>query len=85
MAEQANPCMLFLTRENCGLCDQAWGLLGQCHLQGHYQPVNIDTDLDLIRRFGDKVPVLADADLEHCLYWPFDQQAIFDYWEQVSR
>ncbi len=84
MSEALNPSMLFLTRENCGLCDQAWAILQQCDLHRHYEPVDIDTNLNLIRQFGDKVPVLADADLTHCLFWPFDQQAVLDYWEQVT-
>ncbi|NIR62129.1 MAG: glutaredoxin family protein [Gammaproteobacteria bacterium] len=30
--------------------------------------VDIDTDPELVERFGDKIPVLADGDREICRY-----------------
>jgi hypothetical protein len=37
---------------------------------------NIDKDLDLIQRYGDKVPVLFHAETKAELAWPFDGEGL---------
>lgn len=76
--------LLLLSRENCGLCDQAWLLIEHCGLAQRCVVRDIDADLPLIRRFGDRVPVLTDAGMQQCLYWPFDDAAISEFVEQQN-
>jgi hypothetical protein len=62
------------TRPDCCLCDDAKALLDGARLS--FTPVNIETDLGLIRRFGDHVPVLENTPTGDTLFWPFDQATI---------
>lgn len=58
---------------DCHLCDEAENLLSACGLGESYQKVNIETDLELLKRYGIHVPVLQRSDLRQELFWPFDQ------------
>jgi hypothetical protein len=58
------------TRPQCHLCDVAAALLNARGLSWRAQ--NIETDLDLIRRYGDKIPVLYRSEDGAELFWPFD-------------
>jgi hypothetical protein len=49
------------TRAECHLCDRAKEQLGQA-LKGYdhlFEEVDIDSDADLVSRYGDRVPVVA--------------------------
>ncbi len=61
------------TREDCCLCDVATGLLdGLANELGYrYHTVDIDRDLELIQRYGERVPVLANTSTGQELSWPF--------------
>ena len=54
-------------------CDEAENLMSACGLGESYQKVNIETDLELLKRYGIHVPVLQRSDLRQELFWPFDQ------------
>lgn len=63
------------SRPDCTLCDEALILLQQLGLADQVEIVDIEPDLNLLRRYGDKVPVLRWADARE-LHWPFDLAAI---------
>ena len=63
--------LMVLTREYCSLCDK---FLEELRLfQGRYDfeidVVDVDRDPKLEQKWGDKVPVLIDGDLEVCHYF----------------
>lgn len=57
-------------RRDCHLCDQMRAALQpwQAKLGFALQSVDIADDLELIARFGDKVPVLMQGEQEICHY-----------------
>lgn len=60
------------TRPDCHLCDLASDLLRQEAASLPVQPVNIEDDVALLRRYGVRVPVLHDPESGAELGWPFD-------------
>ena len=59
-----------LSREYCHLCDEL--LAGLRQFQGRYdfqiEVVDVDRHPDLEERWGDKVPVVLDGEIEVCRY-----------------
>ena len=66
-----NPKLTVLSREYCHLCDELLAALRQ--YQGRYsfdiEVVDVDSHPQLEEKWGDKVPVLLDGDLEICHYY----------------
>lgn len=58
-------------RDDCHLCDLALEVLAQARVP-EFQSVFIDGDEALERRYGERVPVLRDDNLDRELDWPFD-------------
>jgi len=58
-------------RDDCKLCDEAVALLARVRAPD-FESVWIDDDADLEARYGERVPVLRDADSNRELGWPFD-------------
>jgi hypothetical protein len=58
---------------DCHLCDEAEILMSSVGLGDSYQKVDIENDLELLRRYGILVPVLQRKDNQKELLWPFDQ------------
>jgi len=67
------------TRSDCHLCDLAANLLQQAAPGVPVEPVNIDDDIDLLRRYGARVPVLKREDSGAELGWPFDAGHLLDF------
>jgi len=65
--------LILYSQPDCHLCDEAESLLDACGLGESYQKVDIETDLELLKRYGILVPVLLRADTGEELLWPFDQ------------
>lgn len=63
--------LVFYSRGNCPLCDHAEALLDTAGLSSQMECVNIDADLELIRRYGDRVPVVVNPRTGENLSWPF--------------
>ena len=65
------PKLTVLSREYCHLCEELITALKQ--FQGRYsfdiEIVDVDQRPELEDRWGDKVPVLLDGDLEICHYY----------------
>jgi len=64
--------LILYTQPECHLCDEAVALLHASGLGDSYQKVDIETDLDLLKRYGIHVPVLMRKDNRQELFWPFD-------------
>jgi thioredoxin reductase (NADPH) len=71
------PTLTVLSREYCHLCDDL--IAGLRHFQGRYdfdiRVVDVDRDPALEEKWGDKVPVLLDGDLEICHHF-LDVEAV---------
>lgn len=61
-------------RDDCHLCDQALAVLAAARV-AEPESVFIDADATLERRFGSRVPVLADSQGRE-LDWPFDPERV---------
>jgi hypothetical protein len=66
----SRPVFTLFQRDDCHLCDQALAVLAQAGVPG-LESVFIDDNAALEARYGDRVPVLRDADGRE-LDWPFD-------------
>lgn len=73
--------LILYYQPDCHLCDEAEGLLHVVGLSESYQKVDIETDLDLLKRYGIHVPVLQRGDNQQELFWPFDQQELAAFLE----
>lgn len=72
------------TRPGCHLCEVAAELLGRSGGAHVAEIVNIEDDLDLLRRYGVHIPVLQRQDTRAELFWPFDEQALAMFIEDVE-
>jgi len=63
--------LILYSRPDCGLCDHAEALLAEGGLGSAYTKVNIETDLSLIERYGERIPVLLNERTGQSLSWPF--------------
>lgn len=65
------PKLTVLSRDYCHLCEELITALKR--FQGRYdfdiEVVDVDADPRLEEKWGDKVPVLLDGDLEICHYF----------------
>ena len=61
------------TNEGCHLCEQAEQILDYVGVA--FRPVDISSDLALLKRYGVRIPVVSD-DGGRELGWPFDS---FDF------
>ena len=58
---------------DCHLCDEAQSLLHASGLGEAYRKVDIESDLELLKRYGIHVPVLKREDNQQELFWPFGE------------
>jgi glutaredoxin len=68
------PEVIMYSRPDCHLCELAAQMLEECNVA--WYEVDIETDLDLIRKHGARVPVLYRADIDRELVWPFSSAAV---------
>lgn len=67
------------TRAECHLCELAKQLLDDSGIA--CEAVDIEADLNLIRKYGNHIPVVYRADIDRELYWPFDAVTLQDFIE----
>ena len=67
------PQLILYYQPDCHLCDEAESLMYAMGLGESYQKVDIESDLELLKRYGIHVPVLMLEDNQRELFWPFDQ------------
>ena len=61
----------FYTRPDCHLCELAWDVLEQAGLNSEVSMVNIEDDVELLHRYGLRIPVIHDPVLGREIGWPF--------------
>ena len=66
--------VIMYSRPDCHLCELAAQMLEECDVA--WYEVDIETDLELIRKHGARVPVLYRADIDRELVWPFSSAAV---------
>ena len=76
--QQGEPWPLY-TRPDCHLCEVAGAMLEASG--ANWQYVNIEPQLDLLRRYGTRVPVLGRPSDGAELGWPFDANDLADFLE----
>ena len=70
--------ILLYTRPDCHLCELAAQMLEQhCATRGvAWYEVDIESDLNLIRKYGNHIPVLYRGDIDRALFWPFSPELV---------
>jgi glutaredoxin len=63
--------LILYQRDDCALCDQALDVLARAKTP-EFESVFIDDDAALEARYGERVPVLSDAESGIEIGWPFD-------------
>lgn len=61
----------FYTRPDCSLCGKAEALLAEGGLGNAYEKVDIESDIELLERYGKQIPVLFNSETGEKLAWPF--------------
>lgn len=70
--------IVFYFRENCHLCDAMRKALVAFNRKVHaveWREIDVDRDVDLVRLYDSKVPVLCFGDHEICHYF-LDENAL---------
>ena len=73
--------LILYYQPDCHLCDEAEDLLHAAGLAESYRKVDIETDLELLKRYGIHVPVLQREDSNRELFWPFDHAGLSAFLE----
>ena len=71
--------MILYHHPECHLCDEAEMLLHAAGLGESYSKIDIESDLELMKRYGIYVPVLAHKSGGEELFWPFDQAGLLKF------
>lgn len=71
--------VVLYTRPDCHLCELAERMLEHAGLR--WQSVDIESSLELIRRYGTHVPVLYRPDVDRALFWPFTEESVIAFIE----
>lgn len=71
--------ILLYTRPDCHLCELAAQMLEQSGVA--WYEVDIEPDLELIRKYGNHIPVLYRPDIDRALFWPFNPEMVNDFLE----
>ncbi|MFC7520928.1 glutaredoxin family protein [Xanthomonas populi] len=75
--------LILYQRDDCHLCDQAVELLAQARA-GEFSSVFIDGDAALESAYGERVPVLREADGRE-LEWSFDSRRLREWLNAAVR
>lgn len=62
------------TRPDCHLCELAEQMLENCGVR--WQAEDIESSVDLLRRYGTHIPVIRRPDVDRELYWPFTEESL---------
>jgi len=68
--------LILYFQPDCHLCDEAESLMHAQGMAENYEKVDIEADLELLKRYGIHVPVLKREDNQQELFWPFDQAGL---------
>ena len=64
--------LILYFQPDCHLCDEAEQLIQAAGLDERCVRVDIETDLELLKRYGIHVPVIKYGDDGRELFWPFE-------------
>lgn len=67
--------LILYQRDYCHLCDQALAVLAEARAPD-FDSLWVDDSVDLVQRYGDRVPVLRNDRDGRELDWPFDAAAV---------
>lgn len=71
--------VIMFSRADCHFCEQAAQMLEECDVP--WYEVDIEADLELLRKHGARVPVLYRADIDRELVWPFNRSTVDSFIE----
>lgn len=66
--------IIMFSRADCHFCELAAQMLEVCDIP--WYEVDIEMDLELIRKHGARIPVLYRADIDRELVWPFSNSTV---------
>ena len=66
--------LIIYSHQDCELCEIAAGLATTAGVDWAYQ--NIRTDIQLVRRYRNCIPVILNQATGEELFWPFEEQDI---------
>ena len=69
--------LILYSRADCHLCKLAEAMLGSADLA--WREVDIDDDLELLGKYGVRVPVICRPDDGKELFFPFDEEALLRF------
>ena len=70
--------LILYQRDDCRLCDQALEVLALARVPD-FDSVFVDGDIGLETRYGERVPVLCEAESGRELGWPFDVPRVREF------
>jgi glutaredoxin len=70
--------LILYSRAECYLCDKAEALLAEGGFETGYEKVDIDSDIELLDRYKDQIPVLLNDETGEKLAWPFTASQVRD-------
>ena len=70
--------LILYSRADCELCGKAEALLAEGGLSKAYEIVDIESDVELLKRYHDQIPVLLNRDTGEKLTWPFTVSQVRD-------
>lgn len=71
--------LVLYTRPGCHLCDEAAAMLDA--IGASFRVEDIEHDIGLIQRYGDRVPVLLHPEDGAELGWPFEAESLRSWLE----
>jgi hypothetical protein len=71
--------LILYSRPDCHLCEVAAGMLSAHGYSNRLEVVDIEDDLELVRRYGIRVPVLQRTDTNAELSWPFEDSELVEF------
>ena len=70
------PFILY-SRADCHLCDLAAAMMKSADIA--WRPVDIDSDPELVEKYGIHVPVVLEPDSGRELFFPFDEKRLLQF------
>lgn len=74
--------LVLYTRPGCHLCEEALAVCRECGVEP--RPADISEDLELLRVYRDRIPVVRRPDTGAELGWPFDADALAAFLAQAE-
>lgn len=71
--------LILYDRPGCHLCEQAFALIESMGQGQACDSVDIEQDIQLLRRYGLRIPVLQRKDTGAELDWPFDSTRLAQF------